>query len=125
MQIVAAQLLYNINISVSISVQRPQHPLPPPNSCNIMYLPSSMHHLSLQFRARFATFFVWQLAVRQSPRLLLRVPIASRLAAIPPTRRRQEGQHPALVSAAPSPRRLHFASCKDEQVPAPASSFLS
>ena len=48
-EIIAAQLAYNINISVSISGQ----PYPPPtnNTCNVLYFPSSMHYVSVHYNA--------------------------------------------------------------------------
>ena len=49
-KIIAAQLAYNINISVSISGQ-PYPPPPTNNTCNVLYFPSSMHYVSLHYNA--------------------------------------------------------------------------
>ena len=52
LEIVAAQLVYNINISISISGQ-PVQLSPPSNqsTCNIMYFPSYLHYVSLSCNA--------------------------------------------------------------------------
>ena len=51
LEIVAAQFIYNINISVTIFNQHSQlYPAPPThNTCNVMYLPSSSHYVSLRY----------------------------------------------------------------------------
>lgn len=51
LEIVAAQLLYNIDISVTIYSQHNQlfPAAPSPNTCNVLYLPSSSHYVSLRY----------------------------------------------------------------------------
>ena len=53
LEIVAAQFIYNITISVTIYTQHDQlYPATPNhNTCNIMYLPSSSHYVSLRYNA--------------------------------------------------------------------------
>lgn len=53
LEIVAAQFIYNINISVTIHSQDDQlYPAPPThNTCNILYYPSSLHYVSLHYDA--------------------------------------------------------------------------
>ena len=51
LEIVAAQLIYNLFISITIYAQQGQLYPPPPshNTCNVMYFPSSSHYVSLRY----------------------------------------------------------------------------